>query len=210
MDEIQTGTSARQARLPRRPRARHPVRRDIMVTDRFDASIRALIRAPSRRDLLRGLAGAGFGLTARLPVVEAKRKRRHRHRKKEPKPNALGCLDEGTTCKLTEAHACCSGVCEKKGDAGKCGPLPPAAFGCTNSAKTDFCAVPDSGNCPDHGGFCIVDENDRPLCIGNAACAVCTMDADCDAIFAASARCIQSCAKCDAESGGSICVLLVS
>jgi hypothetical protein len=173
----------------------------------LEVLIRQLRKGSSRRDVLRGLAGVGLGSRAtRLPTVEAKRKKRHRHSQRQPKPNALGCLDEGARCKQTAAHTCCSGVCEP--DTGKCGPLPPDAFGCTNSARTNFCS-PDAAatNCPGHGGICIVDDDDRPLCVANTSCMVCATDADCEADIGPTWRCLRSCARCDARSGGSICVL---
>jgi hypothetical protein len=106
----------------------------------------ALIAIPSRRDVLRGLTGAGLGLgLSRLPAsVGAKKKRRRKKPEKKPKPNRFGCLEVGDPCK--RADQCCSGICKKKKcrahDTGTCkqdGPEicvidPPPALTCNNDA----------------------------------------------------------------------------
>ncbi len=109
---------------------------------------RALTAMPSRREVLRGLTGAGLGLgLSRFPAsVGAKKKRRRKRPEKKPKPNRFGCLSVGDPCKRIEQ--CCSGVCAgKKGkktcrahDTGTCkqeGPEicsidPPPALTCNN------------------------------------------------------------------------------
>ncbi|MGH2618111.1 MAG: hypothetical protein ACRDJC_23025, partial [Thermomicrobiales bacterium] len=86
-----------------------------MDQTRFNAVTQTLNRVPSRRDVLRGLAGAALGLgAARLPgTAAAKKKRKNKKPKPKPaKPNAFGCLNVGAACK--SAGECCSGVCEGK------------------------------------------------------------------------------------------------
>jgi hypothetical protein len=90
---------------------------------------RSLTSVPSRRDVLRGLVGAGLGLgAARLPAVVAAKKKR----KKKVKPNAFGCLNVDAACK--NADQCCSGICEGKKcrahGIGTCDQKMPGA--CTN------------------------------------------------------------------------------
>ena len=79
---------------------------------RLSTLSRSLTAVPSRRDVLRGLVGAGIGLgIGRVPeVAEAKKKRKRKKQDKPHKPNAFGCLDVGDPCRT--AGQCCSGICE--------------------------------------------------------------------------------------------------
>jgi hypothetical protein len=84
---------------------------------------RYLHRLPSRRDILGGLAGIGFGLgTLQLEVTRAKHNhhKNHKNHKKRSKQkpalppppfNAFGCLDVGQPCQ-GDSTLCCSGVCD--------------------------------------------------------------------------------------------------
>ncbi len=84
---------------------------------------RALGRIPSRRDVLRSLAGAGIGISALgLPgIVDAKKHRKKKGKKKrktEPQPqlpplvfNQFGCIEVGQPCRGDSA-LCCSGICQ--------------------------------------------------------------------------------------------------
>ena len=85
-----------------------------MDQNRYAVVPQSLISAPSRRDVLRGLAGAAFGLgVARLPeLAEAKKKRKGKSKSKPraPQPNAYGCRNVGATC--ANSGQCCSGICE--------------------------------------------------------------------------------------------------
>lgn len=151
-----------------------------MGQNRFAAVTRAVRSIPSRRDVLRGLAGAGLGLgIARLPdLAEAKKKRKRKHKKKEKKvrPNEFGCFEVGDPCR-SEAD-CCSGICE-----GKKGKLT--------------CRAHDTGTCKQDGQ--LVPCNNRTTCgclhttagsdicselfvPGGSACAACQRDADCLAL----------------------------
>lgn len=143
---------------------------------------RAVSSIPSRREVLRGLAGVGFGLGAsRFPEVgEAKRKRKRKKKKKDKnaKPNAFGCLEVGDPCK--NAEQCCSGSCEGK-----------------------TCRAHDTGTCNQKGPeICVIDpplaltcnNDDTCRCFGTTAgsiactrfepavsCVECQRDPDCEA-----------------------------
>jgi hypothetical protein len=150
-----------------------------MKTEQRHQAIRSLLQAPSRRDVLAGLAmaGLGFGIAERPRLAVAKRKRRP----KKGKPNAFGCLGVGQPCK--NARKCCSGIC--KGKKGK-----------------RRCVAHGTGTCDQDGpGYCAVGGialcNGSPTCIcaestagsyfcGDAAppsdCAACKKDVDCEAL----------------------------
>lgn len=87
-----------------------------MATYRLLTDFRLLFDAPSRRDVLRGLAAVGLGLGAvHLPALtEAKKKRKRKRKKKQKpiKPNEYGCFEVGDPCH--SADDCCSGICEGK------------------------------------------------------------------------------------------------
>jgi hypothetical protein len=152
-----------------------------------------LTSVPSRRDVLRGLVGAGLGLVAaRLPdTAEAKKKRKQRPKKS--KPNQYGCLSVGAACK--NAELCCSGICEgKKGkrkcrahgagtcdqtQRGACTAADPAATAC-NDTEGCNCLETTAGStfCGPSGGPGI-------------ACAGCLNDADCERLgFPPGSACI--------------------
>jgi hypothetical protein len=153
---------------------------------------RTVASLPSRRDLLRSLAGAGVGLSIAPGTdhVEArkKRKKRKKNRKKSkrPQPNAYGCLEVGDACS-SEAE-CCSGIC-------------------AGSKGRKTCQAHGTGLCPqNHVGICLATADKVPvLKCGNSdlcfcytttagsnfcgdrgprlgkteACAACQKDADC-------------------------------
>jgi hypothetical protein len=153
----------------------------------FEAVTRSLTSAPSRRDILRGLASTGIGLgIARWPApADARKKRKRKKKAKKAKPNAYGCLEVGDPCKNT-SH-CCSGICQgKKGKkmcqahgAGTCdqaGPelcttQNPAVVRCNNSANCACIRTTAGSNfCYDAGAEAGGD------------CADCQQDSDCVAL----------------------------
>jgi len=168
----------------------------------FDAVSRTLSRLPSRRDVLRGLAGAGIGLGALVGSafdtvgVDAKKKRRaNKKKRKTPRPtfNAFGCLDVGQLCK-GDSTVCCSGICAgiapKKGkpDTRRC-----AAHG-TGSCRQDIegvCTTPDllQVTCNNRSNCgCIRTTAGSNYCAelfggpGTSQCQPCQRDADCIAL----------------------------
>lgn len=167
---------------------------------RFHDVTRTMTGLPTRRDLLRGLAGAGLGLgiAQGANLVGARKTRKQRKKKgKRPQPNAFGCLDVGDAC--SSETGCCSGLC-----AG------------TKGKKT--CQAHGTGICPqNHVGICLATADEIPvlkcgnqeLCfcytttagsnfcgqggprVGDkAACTDCQKDADCAALgFPAGSAC---------------------
>jgi hypothetical protein len=121
---------------------------------------RTLTRLPSRRDVLRGLAGSGLGLvTIRLPdAIAAKKKRNRKDKKPKLQRNLYGCVDVGKACRGNNAN-CCSDLCEgkkpRRGQKDKSRCLahnvldcPPGWDGCLESGVT--CGI-DGGGGPVRG-----------------------------------------------------------
>jgi hypothetical protein len=150
--------------------------------NRFVAVTQSLISIPSRRHLLRGLAGAGLGLgVARLPgSAEAKKKGKKKPRK--GRPNAFGCLEVGDPCR--NAAQCCSGICKGKKGVRRCRAHD------TGTCKQDGVLAPCNNrtNC---GCFRTTAGSD--ICaelFPPSDCAECQRDADClDLGFPAGSAC---------------------
>lgn len=163
---------------------------------------------PSRRDVLRGLAGTGLGLTGlRLAAIaEAKKKRKRKtHKKKRqqtPQPvfNSFGCLDVGQPCR-GDSSLCCSGICEgttpRKGkpdtstcvghNAGVCTAETNACelgveLACNPNAPRTNCSI-TTGNAP----FCAAID---PVQGARPNCRSCTRDTDCQGEFGPGAACV--------------------
>jgi hypothetical protein len=176
---------------------------------RFARLRKALLGIPSRRDVLRGLAGVGLGMgAARLPgVVDAKKKRKRKNkRKKKAKANEFGCLEVGEPCK--NADQCCAGICEGKKcrahDTGTCkqeGPElcvidPPLALTCNDDATCRcFGTTADSIVCARYDA---------------EGCADCGRDADCRALgYPPEAVCVpMSTGPCAGACTGSTACLI--
>jgi hypothetical protein len=178
----------------------------------FEAVAQILTRRPSRRDVLRGLGGAGLGVgSVRLAaVVNAKKKRKHKKRKKKIKqktaaPNAFGCIDVGALCQTAEQ--CCSGICAgPKGtktcrahDTGDCavGDHPEGCGGIETACTTSSGLPGACGTTTGNAGYCLIAGD----------CYPCRTDADCQAAaggqLGPTAACIQ-CADCE-NDGGTMC-----
>lgn len=172
-----------------------------MNRHRADLSNRSLTQAPSRRDLLRGLAGAGLGFgAARLPAIVAARKPR-----KKAKPNAFGCLDVGDRCR--NARQCCSGICQGKNGKRRC--KTHDAGGCKPDTRPAICNV-TPGECTTslgQPGRCATTTGKAGYCHDDLVCFACRTDADCPARTNAGPRaaCIR-CADCP-ETGGLACAV---
>jgi hypothetical protein len=169
---------------------------------------RSLPSIPSRRDVLRGLVGAGLGLSAaRLPKVVAAKKKRRKNRK--PRRNAFGCVNVGKPCRGDD-RLCCSGICEgetpKQGkkdtsrcvahDASTCqaGQRPQGVCGGTS----DVTCKTSTGTT----GLCSTTTGNAPYCGEEEYCHACKKDADCRPFCGAAAACVQ-CAGC--PQGGTAC-----
>ncbi len=168
------------------------------------AVMHMLTTLPSRRHLLRGLAGAGLGIgVARPPHIAVAEKKRKRKPKK-PKPNAFGCLNVGKPCK--NAAQCCSSICERKQcrahDAGSCatGKHPASCGGASNVACTSSLGK---------AGVCATTTGNAGYCIVSGECFACSTDAECQAAkngkYGPGAACIRCGGEC-ATSGGTACV----
>jgi hypothetical protein len=175
--------------------------------NRFERLTKALAAMPSRRDVLRGLAGVGLGLGALHPpaIADAKKKRKRKKRKPKATPNHYGCLEVGDSCK--NADQCCSGICDgKKGkrtcrahDTGNC-----AAGAHTNDCGgTNVACVTSLGK----QGYCATTTGQAAYCLFYDDCFACKTDADCQAAnggaFDPRAACTR-CADCP-QTGGTAC-----
>ena len=93
-----------------------------MDLQRFATLTRTLSSIPSRRDVVRGLVGAGLGLGMGRFAGPARAKKAKP--KSKPKPNEYGCLEVGDVC--NRAGQCCSGICKGKPGKKTCpGPTTP-------------------------------------------------------------------------------------
>lgn len=162
----------------------------------FNAVTQTVTHVPSRRDVLRGLAGAGLGLglLRRPEALDAKEGKKNKKKKKpkKPQPNAFGCFNVGQPCRGNSVN-CCSGICQgnkpKRGKqdkskcvahdtgtcnqeaAGVCTGAVPALAACNN--RTDcgcFRTTAASSYCAELFGP------------GLSQCATCQRDADCVAM----------------------------
>jgi hypothetical protein len=157
---------------------------------------------PSRRELLRGLAAAGFGyIAARSPEVRGARKR--------PRRNEYGCLDVGEPCAGRDSR-CCSGVCRgkrpRKGkpDASRC--VAHDATTCRAGDHEPFCGGSELVLCTTSTGFagqCNTTTGNAGYCLASSICYPCAKDADCRTVCGAKAACL-TCTDC-METGGTMC-----
>lgn len=182
-----------------------------MDENRFAVVTQSLTSLPSRRDVLRGLAGAALGLGAgRLPkLAEARKKRKKKPTSKPaPKPNQYGCLDVGAAC--TNAGQCCSGVCEGKTcrahDVGIC----QADYDLCTTGAAHICAVVNEigTTCA-----CLLTTGNAPFrghLDGIFDCQECSQDTECEDEHGAGAACVVIVAGiCEgncAETGGTVCM----
>ena len=157
--------------------------------DRINFSVltHTLADLPSRRDVLRGLVGAGVGFgTARLPPpVEAKKKRKPG----KPKPNAFGCLNVGDFCQ--SASQCCSGICQGKKGKKRC--KAHDATSCAAGQRNMNCGGEDIPCTSSTGnpGICETTTGNAPYCASSGYYGVpCTKDEDCQLYCGPRAACL--------------------
>jgi hypothetical protein len=174
----------------------------------MSVALRSWRGMPSRRSILRALAGAGIALGVASPPAVARTKR-----KRKIALNAFGCVNVGDRCQRSEQ--CCSGICTgKQGkktcrahDSGVCvlgtdicGPVGPNAVCDPYDKKAYYCFF-TTGNAPFWG-----DLSELPL---TELCRHCRRDADCREEFGAGAACVllqDDCAGPCAVTGGRACV----
>lgn len=181
-------------------------------------------RMPSRRDVVRGLAGTGLGMAARRPpdtvAAKKKRKRKDKNKKTKMKRNAFGCVDVGGKCQGNSAN-CCSGICE--GQKPKRGKKDTSACVAHDNAGVCF---PDSNSCAFGEVVRCTRENLNCLCLlttGNAGfcgdfsspdgpetlCRDCDKDVDCQEEFGPGAACVLFAGACSGicpATGRTACV----
>jgi hypothetical protein len=154
---------------------------------------RALARVPSRRDVLRGLAGVGLGFGAfRLPDATGAKKR-----SKKPPLNAFGCLNVGQKCRGKDS-TCCSGHCQgkkpKKGQKDKSTCIAHNTGGCT--VERSACFTGNQSSLCGPQAVCLATTGNAPFCAAatftqEANCRVCRTDQDCEAAgFGLGAACV--------------------
>jgi hypothetical protein len=183
---------------------------------RSNALTESLTSLPSRRDVLRSLAGAGIALGALgLPGIADAKKKRRKKKKKQPRPvvNQFGCLDVGQPCNA-DSSLCCSGVCQgtapKKGkpDTRRCAAHDTGT--CTQGIE-GVCTTPDliqvtCNNRTDCG--CFRTTGGSNYCAelfgspGTTQCLSCQRDADC---IAAGLPAGSACAPVSAGRCAGIC-----
>jgi hypothetical protein len=169
---------------------------------------RSMTRVPSRREVLRGLAGAALGLgVARPPELAAAKKRTKKAKKpKTPKPNAYGCLNVGAVCK--NGDQCCSGVCEGKTCRAHHAGICRVDYDLCTTGAGHLCGIVNEvgANCA-----CVLTTGNAPFCgdfSEGTTCRECNQDADCEEEFGPGAACVVMAAVCEgfcADTGDTAC-----
>jgi hypothetical protein len=137
---------------------------------------------PSRRDVLRGLAGVGLA-AGLVPHRDPASAGKSRNRGKKPKPNQYGCLSYGKACK--RAGQCCSGICDGKKGRKKCRAHDA---GTCEQGGLDYCAsINGQQTLCNNAGLCACmrttgDSNACVSLLSPSECADCKTDADCEAL----------------------------
>lgn len=197
---------------------------------------RSIASVPSRRDLLRALAGGSLAAAAgwRLSSREVAASDRHQNQKrrsnrkknqqrtKTPLPvNRFGCLDIGQPCHGDNAN-CCSGICQggrpKKGRPDRSTCVAHHANGCTPEMDICTAGAKDPCNPNNESAFCTLTTGnagycaDLPLTTAMATsgdCRTCSRDTDCQAEFGPGSACVVlggTCAGACDATGGTACV----
>lgn len=157
-------------------------------------------RLPSRRHILRALAGLGLGLGFAGQAVhgEARKKKRKKTRIRR---NFFGCVDVGARCE--NSGQCCSGICT-----GKKGKKICEAHGqSTCQAGHNACVAPPTATCVTEAGgqgICGTTTGNAAYCALVGNCGPCSRDADCVPFYGEGAAC-GYCAECF-PFGGTICM----
>jgi hypothetical protein len=147
---------------------------------------------PSRRDLVRGLAGLGLGFGVVGCPSWGKGKRRKRRNTVTIKRNTFGCVNVGYACK--RSGQCCSGICTGKQGKKRCrahgeSTCPRGQDAC---AGVPFACATSTGD----PGVCLLTTGEASYCQGLASeCMACRRDADCVPFCGPEAACVvcQTC-----------------
>ena len=170
----------------------------------------SMTRFPSRRDVVRGLAGTGLGLgtLTMLGFAEATNTRRKKHKGKKKSRslvfNRFGCVDAGQPCR-GDGNNCCSGICEgvapRKGKPDQSRCVPHNAGVCT--LETNPCDIGVEVPCDPNNRLssCTVTTGNAAFCADISAgttthCRVCSRDTDCQGEFGAAAACVVLGGEC--------------
>jgi hypothetical protein len=169
---------------------------------------------PSRRDLLRSLAGLGLGWrvsTDAEPGSASKRKRKKRKKRRKNRKqkkqttrqitnNVFGCVDVGRYCQT--ADQCCSGICTGEGNQKTC----QAHHQTTCQPGGSLCAPPYTECTTVNGdpGLCSTTTGNAGYCAARGDCYPCHRDIDCEFFYGPGAAC-ASCVQCSI-TGGTLCV----
>jgi hypothetical protein len=157
---------------------------------RFDTMTRSLSSVPSRRTLLRGLAGLSLALgAARLPGAATAKKKHKQHKKKQTKQNKQQHeRDAANTdqARLAAAGGPC-GPCQKK-QKGQCVPKPDGTpcgggqicqAGVCQAPPAPTCETTCAGCCSD--GQCYPGDTNQTCGQDGALCVSCAGDEACTA-----------------------------
>jgi hypothetical protein len=160
---------------------------------------RSLADLPSRRDVLRGLIGAGLGVGAvRLPAGAAAGKTRRPHVRR----NASGCVNVGGYCRNDDQ--CCSGICEGRRRKRKCRAHDTGGCRAGNQPQgcngTDIVCTTSTGN---PKGVCATTTGNGGYCVYSGGCYPCQTDADCQELCGPRGACFL-CDDCP-DTGGTSC-----
>lgn len=178
-----------------------------MDATRFDRLTRIFTDASSRRDLLRGLAGAASVMAATQFPGSADTKKKHKKKRKKPQLNAYGCVDVGQACRGNDAN-CCSGLCEgnkpKKGKKDQSRCIGHDVGSCT--AIQDVCTENGAASCGS-AAWCYRTTGNAGFCGSlSSECTVCAKDTDCDAKgFGPGAACVFCTNGCP-ETNHTVCI----
>jgi hypothetical protein len=176
-----------------------------MYAGRFDAIVRSLAAASSRRVIVRGLAGLALVRAgARLPdAADAKQ------RKKKLQRNAFGCVDVGGKCRGKDAN-CCSGICQgkkpKKGKKDKSRCVGHDESICTLAQDACVATAENCATTAGPNGTCFVTTGNAPYCASpnGRQCFPCTKDEDCQSFCGAAAACLK-CPTCESDTVKTVC-----
>jgi hypothetical protein len=165
-----------------------------------------LAEFPSRRDLLRSLAGLGLGLgiIGRADPGAARKHKRKKRKKRKNKQkittNYFGCVDVGGFCQ--NADQCCSGICTGEKNQKTCQAHNQSI--CQPGANV--CAPPyiDCTTTDGDPGVCSTTTGNTGYCARSGDCFPCKRDVDCEPIYGKGSAC-AICTVCGV-TGGTICL----
>ena len=187
-----------------------------MDADRFDALSRALTDTPSRRTLLRLLAGSAVGSLLGLSTrsTEARKKKKKKKKKKKrctPRCAGKSCGPNGCggSCGSCSGGASCSagGTCTcppgQELCRGSCVAICTGPVGAVRDPRTCGCCVQAGQTCPAPGGLACCTGTCEPnnRCAGIEDFSACEFDDQCDSWNCSGGvcRCASGWEVCDGQ-----------